>query len=75
MVSMLYKTLPQKPDDEFIFYLRKSQLCKAVQYAYQFKNLLRLKMHRQSGSKEAGYEELAIAVHVLQNTQNLVNSH
>ena len=33
--------------NDFIFYLRLSQLCKSVQYAYRSKNLLRLNMHRQ----------------------------
>ena len=34
-------------ENEFIFYLRMSQLSKSVQYAYWSKNWLRLNMHRQ----------------------------
>ena len=30
----------------FIAYLRRSQLCKSGQYAYRYKNLLRLNMQR-----------------------------
>ena len=33
--------------NEFIIYLRMSQLCKSFQYAYQSKTLLRLSMHQQ----------------------------
>ena len=33
--------------DDFIFFLRMSQLCKSAQYAYRSKNLLRLNMHPQ----------------------------
>ena len=33
--------------NDFVFYLRMSQLCKSAQYAYRSKNLLRLSMHPQ----------------------------
>ena len=50
------------------------QLCKSVQCAYRFKNLLRPNMHRRQGSvPKADTKKLAIAVCVLQNT-NLVSS-
>jgi len=45
MTTATAGTTPCK--NEFIFYLRMSQLCKCVQYAYWSKNLLRLNMYQQ----------------------------
>ena len=51
-----------------------SQLCKSVQYACRSKKLAQAKRAPKAFNSERTCEKLAIVVHVLQNTQNLVNS-
>lgn len=45
-----------------------SQLCRSVQYASRFKNLLQLKYATTALDSKGGYEKIAIALRILGHT-------